>query len=562
MAKGLETVISVVDKTAAPFLLFEKRLHHALGPVKKLEHSLKRLDRVSGFKGLREGFAGMRDNASKAVKGIRDIGLAVDFVGRAFRFGLDKMNEVALRGDDLAKTSRRLGLSVESLQKFRHAADLAGVPIETMQESMRRLAVNAVGASNGVKKQSAAFKALGINVKNADGSLKDNEQLIIEMSNRFSKVGYSAAEKLYAANEIFGKSGAKMVELLNQGPEAIRAQFKEMEKLGIMTEAEAKASEEYNDALAKMRRSVDGLMNSVGGKLLPVLTKTVDKMTNDFVKNKEKYMKALQPIIDSIPDLAKSFTDNMPKVLSALGFMMKAVGKFVDWFGVKWPLITVVVGSVVAPIAATIASICKMLWMPLKVVFSMLPKLKGVFGKILLGGKKFFGFFGKQIPKLGMAFRGLGFAVKRMLGPVGLAFTAFEIWKPTLKLIYDNLDMIKSITFDDLIFCVRELDKSFDGLRNALSNIPLLGSILKFMGSAAGGKVDFSGVDAELMKGDLTAGMQNSDLMKASANSTKTINNNTRSVFDVNFNNVPQNVSISRRDYGGPAFGPSMQPAF
>ena len=43
---------------------------------------------------------------------------------------------------------------------------------------------------------------------------------------------------------------------------------------------------------------------------------------------------------------------------------------------------------------------------------------------------------------------------------------------------------------------------------------------------------------------------------------TKTINNNSRSVFDVNFNNVPSTVDIVRRDYSGSAYGNSMQPVF
>ena len=55
--------------------------------------------------------------------------------------------------------------------------------------------------------------------------------------------------------------------------------------------------------------------------------------------------------------------------------------------------------------------------------------------------------------------------------------------------------------------------------------------------------------------------MNNSELFKTSTTTT-TVNNNSRSVFDVNFNNVPKNVSISRHDYGGAAFGNSMQPAF
>lgn len=586
-SNALQTVISVVDKTAAPFVLFEKRIHHALGPVDKLQKSLNRLARVSGFNMLKSGLAGVRDNASKAVQGVRNIAMSVDYLGRAIGFGLSKMQEVSLRGDDLAKTSRRLGLSVESLQKFRHAADLAGVPVEAMQESMKKMAIGAFKASQGVEKESKAFRALKISVKNADGSLKSNEQLVLEMSDRFAKAGYTATEKLYIANEIFGKSGTKMIELLNQGGDALHAQFDEMVKLGLMTEEEAKSSEAYNDALARMRRSIDGLYNSIGGKLLPVLTEAVEKLTKDFTENKEKYMAAVQPIIDSIPALAKSFTDNAPKVMSAIGGVMNFIGKFVDWFGVKWPMITLVAGSVVAPLAMTAVSVAKIFLMPIKAVAALInytflgkkkiSKIPGFVAKIFGGsasivtkafgrGRAAIGLMTKSLPKLGIVAKGVGAAFRSMLGPWQLAMAAISIWEPTLKLIWKNLDLIKSITFDDLIYCVKELDKSFDGLRKTLADIPVLGKILSFMGGLAADKVDFSGVG----NGDIGSLMEEANNPSLGAgrsrlfqtSSTKTINNNSRSVFDVNFNNVPKDVTIKRRDYNGLAYGSSMQPAF
>lgn len=586
-SNALQTVISVVDKTAAPFVLFEKRIRHALGPVDKLQNSLNRLARVSGFNMLKSGLAGVRDNASKAVQGVRNIAMSVDYLGRAIGFGLSKMQEVSLRGDDLAKTSRRLGLSVESLQKFRHAADLAGVPVEAMQESMKKMAIGAFKASQGVEKESKAFRALKISVKNADGSLKSNEQLVLEMSDRFAKAGYTATEKLYIANEIFGKSGTKMIELLNQGGDALHAQFDEMAKLGLMTEEEAKSSEAYNDALARMRRSIDGLYNSIGGKLLPVLTEAVEKLTKDFTENKEKYMAAVQPIIDSIPALAKSFTDNAPKVMSAIGGVMNFIGKFVDWFGVKWPLITLVAGSVVAPLTMTAVSVAKIFLMPIKAVAALInytflgkkkiSKIPGFVGKIFGGsasivakafgrGRAAIGLMTKSLPKLGIVAKGVGAAFRSMLGPWQLAIAAIDIWEPTLKLIWKNLDLIKSITFNDLIYCVKELDKSFDGLRKTLADIPVLGKILSFMGGLAADKVDFSGVGngdiGSLMEeaSNPSLGAGRSRLFQTS--STKTINNNSHSVFDVNFNNVPKNVTIKRRDYNGLAYGSSMQPAF
>lgn len=556
-AKILETVISVVDKTAAPFVLFQKRVNSAIGPVNKLNKSLSRLGRVSGFNNFVSGLAGVKNNSLEAFRNIRNIGQSFGYIGDVGKTLFNVMNKVASFGDDVAKTSRRLGVSVESLQKFRYAADLAGVPVETMQESVRKMAVGSVRAAMGVEKEARAFNAMQMSVRKSNGELKNNEELLIELSDKFKNAGLSASEKLYAANEIFGKSGSKMIELLNQGPEKIRAQFKEIEKYGIMNKKQAEASEEYADALTKLNRAVNGFKISFGSKLVPVMTKSVNEITENIEKNKDKWMESLKPVMDAIPDLVDSFVKAVPGIMEFFGILMKATAKFVDFFGVKWPMIAVAASGVVAPLAMTMVSISKILWFPIKTFLSFGPKIVSI-SKLAV----------PHLSKLKFAFKGLGIAVKGAFGPVGLAITAFEIWLPTLKLIYDNLDMIKSVTFDDLIFCVKELNKSFDGLRETISNIPIIGAVARGLGSLAANKVDFSGIgddpiaDAMLEAVDPGSNVGKSSLFQSSV--TRTINNNTKSTIDVNFHNVPNDVTVSRKGYGfgGSEFGFNMVPAF
>lgn len=553
----LETVISVIDKTSAPFILFEKRLQHALGPVDKLKKSLDRLGRVSGVRAMKDAFVGVKNNVNGMVNGVKNIGLAFGVVGYAGKKAADIFNRVAFEGDEIAKTSRRIGISVESLQKFKYAADLAGVPAEQMYESVRKMSIASVQASSGVQKYSSAFKALNVSVKDSNGNLKSNEDLLIELSDRFANSGMTAAEKLFAAQEIFGRSGSKMVELMNQGPDAIRAQFDELEKYGIMTEKDAKASEDYNDSLTKLHSAVNGLAIAFSAKLLPTLTDTIGKITEDISLNKGKWMESLQPLIDVIPDLVKSFADNIPSVMKAIGVLAKGIGKFVDVFGVKWPLIVTVASGVVAPLAMTMASIAKIFWIPMKAILSYTPVIKGVFVKMI-----------PHITKFGSVIRGLGPAFRAAFGPLGMAFAAFEVWKPTIELIWKNLDMIRSITFDDLISCVKQLDKSFDGLRKTISDIPVIGTLMNKV-AGIGSKVDFSGVagdsvaEAMLEGSDPSASVGKSKLYQTST--TKTITKNNNSTIDVNFHNVPDTVDIKRRGFSfgnSSMYGNSFVPYF
>ena len=540
----LETVISLVDKTAAPFVLFNKRVHDALKPVDKLRSHLERLGRVSGVRTFRAGLAGVKDSASAAVGGLKKMAMAFAAVGVAGGAAVAVVNKVAASGDDLAKSSRRFGMSVESLQKFRYAANLAGVPIDQMQESMRKLSISSVNAASGVKKDLSAFTALGVKVKDSNGELKSSEQMLLELSDKFANAGLTASQKLFAANEIFGRSGSKMVELMSQGPETLKAQFAELEKYGIMTKEQAEASEVYNDSITRLQKSLNGLAVTFGGALLPSMTKAVQTLTANVEKNKDRWLKSLQPLIDMLPELIEKFVENVPKMINAFVLITKAVSKFVDTFGVKRPLIIAVAGSVVGPLTLIVKSIAQIIWLPIKTVMAFAPALKAVALKCTPILKSFRMFFVRLRP-----------TITKALGPLGLAFTAFEVWKPTIEYIYKHLDMIKNITFDDLIYVVKELNKSFDGLRQTISEIPILGTIARGLGSLASNDVKFDTPANDIgamMAGDAGAALSKSTLFQST---TKTINKNTNSTIDVRFHDVPKNVDISRRrvDFNDPS---------
>ena len=57
---------------------------------------------------------------------------------------------------------------------------------------------------------------LGIAVNNADGSLKPSDQLLGEIADKFQDLP-NGPEKAAVAMDIFGRSGQKMITMLNGG---------------------------------------------------------------------------------------------------------------------------------------------------------------------------------------------------------------------------------------------------------------------------------------------------------------------------------------------------------
>jgi len=168
--------------------------------------------------------------------------------------------------DDLAE---KTGIAVESLAALRYAGEVTGTPLEALATGARKLATNIVEAGNGSKEAAGLFRAMGINVKDASGAIKTQDRILLEIADKFK--GYEdGAAKADLAQRLFGKSGAAMIPLLNQGSSGIERLRMEAQQLGVIYGGDlAKQGAEFNDNLRKIGLSAEAGGAVIAGKLLP-----------------------------------------------------------------------------------------------------------------------------------------------------------------------------------------------------------------------------------------------------------------------------------------------------
>lgn len=182
--------------------------------------------------------------------------------------------------DNLAKTSQRVGVTVESLSALQYAAQLSDVSVEQLQGALTKLSRSASDAASGSKEQAEAFAALGVSVKNSGGELRGTEELLLDLVEKFAGLQDGSA-KTALAMKVFGKSGAEIIPFLNSGREGIEALRLEAEKLGIIVSTEtAKAAEQFNDNLTRLSKAADGLKFSLVNSLLPSLVRLTDGLAD------------------------------------------------------------------------------------------------------------------------------------------------------------------------------------------------------------------------------------------------------------------------------------------
>ncbi|NBT51794.1 MAG: hypothetical protein EBV86_10940 [Marivivens sp.] len=224
-------------------------------------------------------------NSLQGVQGkAKNLGMAVKGVGLAFKAlfaaaaigGFSAVVKGAIdSADAFGKLSTRTGVAADKLQAYVNAGKLADVSQSEIENGLRKLAQTQAEAADGVATYSEAYAKLGLSVKKADGSLKPSDQLLGEIANKFKDLP-NGPEKAAVAMDIFGRSGSKLITLLNGGTEALeRFNYETSENF-------AQNAEYFNDQITILQIQFDGFRKQLADALLPALNAILEVFSDLF----------------------------------------------------------------------------------------------------------------------------------------------------------------------------------------------------------------------------------------------------------------------------------------
>lgn len=240
----------------------------------------------SAFDSIRGNLAKLGDESNR-VKGLL-AGLGVSLSVAGFATMIKSAIDAA---DHLAKLSQKIGISVEALSTLRFAAQLSDVSLETLQKGIKGLSQNIAEANTGIGDGAQVFEALGVSVKNADGSMKSTEAVLLQVADVFANLE-DGAVKTALAVKLFGKAGQDMIPFLNQGTVGINQLTAEAERLGLkLTTETARSAEAFNDNLTALKASSSSLGITLARDFLPELTHITHAMRE--AANEAGVLKAL-----------------------------------------------------------------------------------------------------------------------------------------------------------------------------------------------------------------------------------------------------------------------------
>jgi hypothetical protein len=180
--------------------------------------------------------------------------------------------------DAISDRTQRLGIGAEILQELSYYAEFSSVSIEGLDGAVRTLSKNMEAANTGSKAQVALFKALGVEVADSSGKLRSADEVMRDVADRFARME-DGANKTAIAQEVFGKTGADMIVMLNGGAKGFDDAAAKARDFGIVVgEDVVEAAAQFNDSLDDLQRLAKGAFNELAAASLPVLNTYIERL--------------------------------------------------------------------------------------------------------------------------------------------------------------------------------------------------------------------------------------------------------------------------------------------
>lgn len=232
--------------------------------------------------------------------------------------------EVAEYGDNIDKTSQKLGMSAEAYQEWDAILRHSGTSMDAARGSMRAL-IRAAQSGN------EAFAELGITQEQL--ASMSQEELFELTITRLQNVT-DESERSRLAMELLGRGSMELGALLNTSSEETQAMRDRVHELGgVMSDDAVKAAARYQDSLQDMQAALGGLKRNLVSEFLPGMATVMDGLANIFSGDSsgaELVSQGIDDIVENlrnlIPEIAEIVRNVAPPLLEAFGEIVLTLG--------------------------------------------------------------------------------------------------------------------------------------------------------------------------------------------------------------------------------------------
>lgn len=357
LKKALETMKNNdIDETSADYRELQREIIKAESKQKAYNAELRKLKAATSSLGqASQKLADLGAKAEKAGKALAPVSKAAAAVDVALAGLAYKSGSAA---DELNTLSKVTGISTEDLQKYKAASDLVDVSVEAMAKSHQKLKKNMLGALDGTNDQAQYFEQLGIKITNADGSLRNANDVFDETIAALGSME-NETERDAIAMALLGKSATELNPLIEDGGETYKkvADIFANNGLQIVDEETLQKANEFNDAIDTIKLTWSAALSNIGTQLAGYLAPAMEKISAAMQKV-AGWLSQLSPETLAIIGVIAAVVAGLAPLLIVVGKLAFAISSIMSLASTIGPILAGLagpIGIVIAIIGALIA---------------------------------------------------------------------------------------------------------------------------------------------------------------------------------------------------------------
>jgi len=232
----------------------------------------------------------------------------------------------AAYADTVLTESTVTGIATDKLQEYMYAAELVDVSTETLTKSMAKNIKSMQSAADGSAAYAEAYDKLGISVTDANGNLRDSEEVYWEIIDSLGKIE-NETERDAVAMQILGKSAQELNPLIEQGAARMAELGEQAHAAGyVVSDDMLNAYGALDDQLQYLNVGATAAKNALGTVLLPVLTDLategnalLGEFTNGILDANGDISKMSDVIGEILPKVLDMFMEFLPELMEIAG---------------------------------------------------------------------------------------------------------------------------------------------------------------------------------------------------------------------------------------------------
>lgn len=288
--------------------------------------------------GLDKALGSMKGFSAGTVAAVGAVAVAVAALVKAEKELIDLTKEAASSADEILTLSKITGLNTDTIQEMQYAANLIDVSFDTIKSSMTRLKASMQDARNGNEELTETFRTLGVEITNADGSLRDTESVFYDVIDALGGIE-NATERDTLAMDIFGKKAEDLNPLIIQGSDTLKQYAAEAHNVNYVLSGESlDALGKVDDAYQRMQLTQEATRKQMAEEMAPAVEELYTKWTSYIssagkelresgtIEGAAEILKSVEDILPALEELTKAVLPDLGEGLSGIAQIVKVIG--------------------------------------------------------------------------------------------------------------------------------------------------------------------------------------------------------------------------------------------